>query len=657
MKLAAKKVLVSAVILCCAGLFLFCSYRKEVQDGRKSYGLRNHDYVDRLGSFAEFKDMQGAPLSDKFNDVLSVKLVYDIRDEQLYFVNSSRYRYHFEFCNVVLGNLAPLELYNTVNYSNTLQRQYYLANLNYYSQAHMYALEFSSEDRISAAQIAELYGRIERASYLGDSLKVLVSSDYLIKLDNQGKLAVPKVYTSDIYKHQQYQLLNAGTAYGMLRMSNGDDKANYDEQDIVVMKGTPVNVPVCAGIITNSYQTPLSHINILCHNRNIPSAVVVDVYNRTDVMVNVNKPVKLVVNDKGITIAPVSMAVLDSVKALQKPRPTVQLHYNLEVKELLPVQRFELKQKDIVGNKAAGFGELYRISKKMSSRYSVPEGGFAIPFYYYNEHLARPAIRHQLEVLGQLRQRRAPAADIRKQLKQVRQAIKDEPLNRDLLLAVEAMIRANNAGKDYRFRSSANAEDVVGFSAAGLYESKTGKLDDKNKPIDMAIKKVWASAYTDVAYLERMAANINESTMMMGVLCHRSFPAEKANGVAITRNIYRPAFPGFTVNVQIDEVPVVSPPDSVTCEQFICMNANSVTPMNDDVTADYITYSNINHGKPVLTAVQVQELYSALRSVKLHYNYNKGTATEPGGPEPALDIEFKFDNNGKLYLKQVRPYR
>ena len=627
-----------------------------------AYGGKNEkpkqvNYVLSLSSFNDFKLYQGAPLSDKFNDVLSVKLVYDFNDNTLYFVNSGLYRYHYDFCFDVLGDNTPLDQYNTLNYGNSHGRRYYLANLNYYSQCNRYGLEFSSEDRISGAQIGALFAMLLQKTYLGDSLKLLISSDYLLKLDKEGKLNVPKVYTTDIYNNQKYQMLNHGTTYGILRMAGEDEQNSFSENDIVIMKGTPLNVPVSAGIITNSYQTPLSHINILCHNKNIPSAVDINILSNPDVIANLNKPVKLVVSTMGMAITPADRKSADSMATLHRHRLPVILKANLEVKELLPVKKFDLRQKDIIGNKAAGLGELARIAARTNNRYNVPEGAFAIPFYYYKEHISKPAIRQKLDELDKLALANAPDEVIKKLLKVIRQAIKDEPINQQLLADVTQMIRANGEWKAYRFRSSANAEDIIGFSAAGLYESHTGKPDDADKPIDKAIKKVWASAYTDVAYLERKAANIDERTMMMGILVHRSFPAEVANGVAITGNLYRPHFPGFTVNVQINEVPVVSPPDSVTCEQFICMNSGVVTPQNIEVTTDYITFSNITDGKPVLSREQVKELYNALSTLQEHYNYNLSVPRGEGVDAPPLDIEFKFDNNGKLYFKQVRPYR
>jgi pyruvate,water dikinase len=606
-----------------------------------------------IRNFSEFKSLQGAPLTDKFNDVLSVKVVYDLHDELLYFINSSRYRYHYDFAEKVLLNEEPLEVFNMLNYGNTLKRQYILANINYYQQSHIYTLEFSSEDQATPQQITGLFNQVCNRSYLKDSLRLLIGSERFVALDNDGKLPLPKVYPSAIYHNQKFQALNTGVCYGILRDGTKQEN-NYSPGDIVVVRGTPVNVPVCAGIITNSYQTPLSHINILCHNRNIPSAVQTTAFDDTGITRYFGKPVYMSVSASGLTVKPTTQRLADSFKKAHTSGAVVTLHFDTTVKSLLPVSSFNLRQKDVVGNKAAGLGELYAITQKSSANFKIPEGAFAIPFYFYYKHVSNVAIRWKINDLIAMQKQNAPEAKIKEQLKLVRKAIKEQPLDPELLSAVTSAMKANGF-TSYRFRSSANAEDVAGFSGAGLYESKTGKLNDKDKPVDDAIKKVWASVYDDNAYFERVAANIDEHTIVMGILAHRNFPDEIANGVAITKNIYRNGFPGFTVNVQKGEVPVVSPPDSVTCEQFICMAASEINPLDVGIATDYITYSNINNNKPVLTRQQVTALYYALSLVRDHYT--NSLRLNPEMVEKPMDVEFKFDKNGKLYLKQARPYR
>ncbi len=657
-----KKILrvtyITVGLVALSACFLCYAYLKKSNHKHPVGPQKTSDYYLSMQSFTDFTAIQGNPLSNKFNDVLSVKLVYDISDSKLYFIQSTKYRYHNDFCREVLGDDMPLELYNVLNYGSTSTRKYYLANLNCYTRSHIYALEFSSEDRIDAGQIKTLFQSVLNNSYLGDSLQLLISSDYLLGLSNAGKLPMKRAFPSDIYKGQKYQLLNSGITYGVLRRAEDATGVLSSSHDVLLFKGTPVNVPVCAGILTNSYQTPLSHINILCHNRDIPSAVDIDVNTNPEVINNLGKPVKMVVGKNGIVITRVEMATVDSFWRNFAERKPSKLKYDISFNQLIPVGRMGLDVKHVIGNKAAGFGELNKVANKISSSFSVPEGAFAIPFYYYSQHISKSAIKAEFDALTTMKSAKAADTLISAQLKRIRKAIKEQPLDAGLMAEIKKMILANGKYTSYRFRSSSNAEDIEGFSGAGLYESKTGKLNDTDKPIDMAIKKVWASVWNDNAYNEREVWHIDESTVMMGVLVHRNFPSETANGVAITKNIYRQGFPGYTVNVQTGEVPVVSPPDSVTCEQFICMNANEINILQDEVTIDYITYSNITNNKLVLSKKQVARLYSSLAAAQKHFTKIWAHDARLVDDESlALDIEFKFDENGKLYLKQARPYK
>ena len=206
-----------------------------------------------------------------------------------------------------------------------------------------------------------------------------------------------------------------------------------------------------------------------------------------------------------------------------------------------------------------------------------------------------------------------------------------------------------------RFRSSTNAEDIEGFNGAGLYDSKTGSLTDTAKTIEDAIRAVWASTWTLRAYRERELFAIDQRTVMMGVLCHRNFPDEAANGVAVTANVYRKNFPGFTINVQKGEVSVVSPPDGVVCEQFVCMNARHVDPTQKKIVVDYISHSSLNNNQPLLTQSQIELLHDALELLQNRFRVNANQRKAAGYNDSALDVEFKFSRVGRLYIKQARP--
>ena len=230
------------------------------------------------------------------------------------------------------------------------------------------------------------------------------------------------------------------------------------------------------------------------------------------------------------------------------------------------------------------------------------------------------------------------------------------PVNSDLLQQVELKLKQCNCGNSFRFRSSSNAEDLEGFSAAGIYESTTGRLTGESKNVEDAIREVWASNWRYEAFLERKLANIDQSSAKMGILVHRSFPDEEVNGVAITKNLYRPGFPGMVINIQKENTNVVDGSDSLVAEQFIISAISEFRHGENEITRDFLTFSTLSPGKSLISSTQAEKLYKALNKVKTYLYYNSHWLRTSSERDFGLDVEFKFDKNGKLYLKQVRPY-
>jgi phosphoenolpyruvate synthase/pyruvate phosphate dikinase len=247
---------------------------------------------------------------------------------------------------------------------------------------------------------------------------------------------------------------------------------------------------------------------------------------------------------------------------------------------------------------------------------------------------------------------------LNKRLKQIRDAIKSAPLNKELVEIVRARMQRNgNEFTNYRFRSSTNAEDVKGFNGAGLYDSKTGSLTDTAKAIDKAIKGVWASLWDERAFAERQYFKIDQQSVAMGILVHRAFGEELANGVAVTKHLYRKKYPAYTFNAQIGEISVVTPPDSVSSDEGI-IGLGRATGSNK-ISVEYLGRSNLSNGKTVLTLAQIELLTKYLTAIKEHFFYKveKGMAKDIESYwDYGMDVEFKIDTHtGRLYIKQARP--
>jgi len=154
--------------------------------------------------------------------------------------------------------------------------------------------------------------------------------------------------------------------------------------------------------------------------------------------------------------------------------------------------------------------------------------------------------------------------------------------------------------------------------------------------------------------MEKEYYNINHQTVMMAILIHKNFPDEKVNGVAISKNLYRKNFGGFTINLQKGDENVVDAKNNILCEQLVLHNSNDISPINKKIVAEYISYSSINDNKPILNHKEMSNLFFAIEAIKKHYyrlKYSNMSYNDLG-----LDIEFKFDKNNFLYVKQVRLY-
>jgi hypothetical protein len=619
---------------------------------------KTDDFVTFVKSAEDFKALSGDPLSDKFSGVLSVKVIWDIQNNAIYYTNSEKYEYHYTFCKEKLDFWGELAVFNTLNYNTNPLQKYCLANINFYPDLSSYCIEFTSSTYYSDDQIVQFTERIQNSFFTPNALKLIISSDYLTDLLNNGDIQFPYIFPDEIFKSQKYQMLNAGKTLGRLVFLDSLDKqyTKVSPFDIIVIHGSPIYIPPCAAIITDQHQSPLSHINVLSKHRMTPSFVDTEIWKNDSLLALNGKHVRLIVSAERHSIETIYMDEWNSYIQNQPAVKTIALEYSLKENQIYPISEIRIEDKKFAGNKAASFGELSLVAKRNKKLFSVPEGAFVIPFYYYDQHLKQPEIAASISKLLNNELLLSNPDSLQKYLKKIRKSIKKSKLSPTLLQAIETQIGNNKIGNSYRYRSSSNAEDIEGFSGAGLYNSKTGILGDTARSVDEAVLDVWAGAWNYGAFMERHIHHIDQLSMKMAVLVHRNFPDEKTNGVAVTANIYRSLFTGFTINTQLGDIDVVSPPEGVMSEQVLLINSVNFSADNARIVQEYITYSSLSPSKPLLTKEEYEQLFKALDVVKTHFYWNAPWTNTMTYSDYALDLEFKFDKNGKLYLKQVRPY-
>jgi pyruvate, water dikinase len=612
--------------------------------------VQGQDYVASIPNYDAYKSLIGRPLSDKFSNIESVKVVYDLKQQKLYYFNSTLIRLHFEFVTKYLGYDKELDQFNADNYSKTeSKRSFLLGNLNHIKGTNKWIFELASSDQMPSHVIQKFFNLIVNSFYSGKQLQFYLNTRDKIDLFNQNRFTIPCVKSDYIFNELQYQEVVSGSTVGILKYYKIKDfdvvKPKSDE--IVVLDGTPDILPNVKAIIVNELQTPLSHLVILGKNRNIPIMAYTKVLNNTRIRSLLNKTVELRIAVDSFYISETTKKIKEDKKIRSKAIPLDTL-----VRELVDLSIVHKKGTQFMGSKAQNLSYLIAVSKDNS--FKVPEYAHAIPFYFYRKHIQNKAIAPLLDELLSYVSKDS-VIWINKQLAKIRKAIKEEPIDPFLLDLLNKKLGGQARFKNFRFRSSTNAEDIDGFNGAGLYESKTGILGDSIKTFEKAIKQVWASVWNESSYWEREIFGLDQKSIAMGVLVHRSFPDELANGVVITKNIFREDLEGIIVNVQKGENAVVKPAKGEVCEQFTVYNLNlaNTRESRDDTDVDYISHSNLNNNMPLLSSQEINKLFLISKKIesKLNAFWRRSLNPKP------VDIEFKIvGDTREIYIKQVRVF-
>jgi hypothetical protein len=627
-------------------------------------------FAQELGCLDDFELLASAPLDASIPGARSVKTVVDrVDDNATYFQNSQDYLIHWEFATAHLSGdglpiVPDLSTFNATEYYSP-DRRFILGSVTYYEQPDVWAWELSPYDTADAELIETAFRNIAGAAWFGDDLYFHPTS---ASITDQAALLpddIPVITTNELFEGITYQPLNLGTSMGFVTFYTEEDLETAIPyfREIVVLDAVPNDISVVMGIITDDFQTPLSHINVLSQNRGTPNMALRGAF-ESDLRDYEGKWVELTVEPNDWSIREVTADEADAWWEEHKPDPLVVRPMETDVDGLWD-------EWDMVDMGADDLGEAIRsvvpIFGGKASHYSVMAQigedvphpvGFAIPVHYYDAHMEANDLWVVAEAMLADETFQTDPAVRREKLAELQDLIIAAPIDPELVAMVEAKILDGvesglYPSSRFRFRSSTNAEDVSGFNGAGLYDSKTGDPSDSSRPVEDAMREVWASLWSIRAYEEREYYGIDHRQIGMALMCHRGFPDEEANGVAITNNIYDSSGlePAFYINVQVGEESVVFPEAGTTTDQIIYYYDLPNQP------AVYIQESNLTDDDGhVLTDAQLYELGTALKAVHLAFQPAYGDESFY-----AMDTEFKLDQNPEtgelqIYLKQARPY-
>lgn len=539
---------------------------------------------------------------EKLSGILSgyryVKLVVDRSTDTIHFIDSARDLFHVQYVAKWILNLPPGEIERTLDEFNRGvmhddDRRFYLATLSSHVRdgREFYALETTEVDTMSLEMLRDLYATVCR--HVADRPVVIKPANHMQEefLAPIPRVELPWVHPDEIYSSASFVPLRPGAAEGRLRVFRDDEEYRAAEPlelfDIVVMDRVPGDIPRVAGIINARHTTPLSHTNILARGWGVPNAVQLGVLDEVERDGLDGRWVSYEVDPGGTGV---SLRVIDpptrrgasGTPAVVMPTPDITRG------EIVPLDVLRRGDALRYGTKAANLGEVSRVladgSDRLLEYYQRPRppranllpylgallgvdhtdadalgaaanallretievpAGVALPFSVLREYVDEvPGARERVRELLAVSERGGDVEPVRAGLCQ---ALTGAAPSAGIRRRIEdAVARRLGAAGRFVVRSSSNAEDLPGFSAAGVYESVTEVTEDG---LVDAVVRVWVSLLSARVMLLRAQAGIRLADCEMGVIIQRQVDTE-IGGVLVTTNPTEPRdIRGVFVNI------------------------------------------------------------------------------------------------------------
>ncbi|WP_051966565.1 PEP/pyruvate-binding domain-containing protein [Kitasatospora mediocidica] len=520
---------------------------------------------------------------------------------------------------------------------------------------------------------------------------------YLVDVPAQE---IPRVLAHELYSCATFVPLNPGSVRGRVRVFRSAEEYRAAAEppqwhDILVMPRIPEDIPRVAGIIHAEHTTPLSHVNVMAAGWRIPNAVRLDVFelieragldgqwaqyrvdaDAADLVLTAARP------PGADASAPWAAAPWAAAGRVALERPELAATPISALSELRTADRVRF------GTKAAHLGEICHLVQHGSPRwlgfYQVPRPpradllrhlarqldvlepetekaatattelaaaaqrlvkehvrvprGIALPFSLHQRFLDSSATVRDAH--ARLAQSREQGAALAARCLDLQQLVRATPLPADLRDEIErAVVRHLTGVPRFVVRSSSNAEDLAGFSAAGLYTSLPGVGAAEQGHVLDAVREVWASLVSPRAVLLRRQAGIPLDHCAMGVIVQEQVEAT-TGGVLVTCNpLDRRDFRTVCLNVSRRSVAeVVSGSGSPL--QYLC---NTV-----EGTSRTVSLGSDGTDLDAATKAVLRKLALIGRLLQSHFSPDDSFARP-------VDVEWLVEGE-LIHLLQLRPF-
>jgi hypothetical protein len=605
-----------------------------------------------------------------------VKFIIDLQaGGAVHFLSTRAWALHYTFIREQIDGQTPLDRCDTEQsqrfnqgwyefsdreYFRSEGRRYLLGTLDSYAGSDVQTVDFALGDQIVAQQMQQAFFTVARHMDAENPAAWSLHPAEPRQAEELAKIAgeAPIVGANAPFRNLRYQPLTEGSAYGVLEFFAASEleQAALGPEVIAVTDAVPNDIPFVGGLITEAFQTPLAHVNVLSQNRGTPNMALRDARKHPSVAPFLGKLVRLEVNSHTFTIRLANAEEADAFQRSRAPSgPRVAPRLDPAQRELVDLADRGLADLPSIGAKAAQLAELGHVVSNASQcpgKVPLPATPFAIPVVHYLEHFEHSGAKAMLAAAQADPKFRGDPSRRAATLARIRAAILETPPDPGLLSELEAKIAERFGDTRLRFRSSSNTEDLPGFNGAGLYESWSAALHDPERAIADALRSVWASLWNMRAYDEREFGNIDQTGVAMAVLVHPAFLSERANVIVISRDVLDPTRSDIHyMNAQEGEASVANPAPGVGTEQLI----HHWRWIPDTPEVEYQSLSSLTHGRRVLSVADAQHISCYIEAIHNHFQ----TLLDPEHANRwfAMDVEVKLVGDARaVVIKQARPY-
>ncbi|MGE0786735.1 MAG: PEP/pyruvate-binding domain-containing protein [Sandaracinaceae bacterium] len=596
------------------------------------------DWLERIDSADAWSTMAAPSSEHAIARTEVIKVLWDHVTDRVYYCQSDRWPIHYDFAvRFIQSDERALGTRREFNQRQYLRadREMQMASVVRYVDGDLYALELGPADNLDGEGLVALYDRVRTTTYFGEALRYRPRSELHRDRARRVRDRVHAIEPNDVWAEVRYQPLTLGRAVGRLRVVDGPlDPTSVRADEIVVLDHVPLDIPLSAGVITGELQAPLAHVAVLTQSRGTPNMALRDATHDEAVRALAGRVVSLSVEADRYSLAAATEAELESSRRSQARATVEPPALDRTPHPLTATCELRIADTAWAGAKAAQLGEICGAGIPTSE-------GFVVPVHHAMAHLASHAIDASAASLRGASGFVDDASARDRALGALRDRIRAAPVDPRLVHEVRARTRTLS-DRRWIFRSSTNAEDLEGFSGAGLYDSIVTDENPDEAAIADAIARVWASVYTRRAWDEREHYGIDHDAVAMAILVQPLVTDVVAMGVAITENPFSRQRSGILVDLAPPGGSVTAAEGDELPEQLLLYRHSR---------PEVLSRSTRNGGRPILAADAMRPLRERLDAVHAHMMALWGDRAD------AADVELAIRRDMSAVILQARPYR